>query len=78
MNSFTRKVATIFMIILIAASAFAVNRAVAEKEVNLYSYRQPFLIMPLLNEFNKQTGIVANVVYAKKGMLQNGRLRSLI
>ena len=70
MNSFTRKVATIFMIILIAASAFAVNRAVAEKEVNLYSYRQPFLIMPLLNEFNKQTGIVANVVYAKKGMLQ--------
>ena len=42
----------------------------AAEEVNLYSYRQPFLIQPFLNEFTRQTGIEVNVVYARKGMLQ--------
>ena len=70
MKSFAKKVGLIFMSFLIAVSSFAANKAMAGNEVNLYSYRQPFLIMPLLNEFNKQTGIVTNVVYAKKGMLQ--------
>jgi iron(III) transport system substrate-binding protein len=41
-----------------------------ENIVNLYSYRQPFLINPLLEEFTKQTGIKANVVFVKKGMLE--------
>ena len=67
MNSFAKKVGLIFMSFLIAVSSFAASKAMADKEVNLYSYRQPFLIMPLLNEFNKQTGITTNVVYAKKG-----------
>ena len=40
------------------------------KEVNLYSYRQPFLINQILKHFTKQTGIKVNVVYAKKGMLE--------
>ncbi len=39
-------------------------------EVNLYSYRQPFLIKPLLDEFTKRSGIKVNVVFAKKGMLE--------
>ncbi len=39
-------------------------------EVNLYSYRQPFLIKPLLDEFTERTGIKVNMVYAKKGMLE--------
>ncbi len=39
-------------------------------EVNLYSYRQPFLINPILEAFTDQTGIEVNVVYAKKGMLE--------
>ena len=42
----------------------------AADEVNLYSYRQPFLIKPMLAEFTKQSGIKVNVVYAKKGMLE--------
>ena len=70
MISFTKKIGLILMSVFIAVSSFTVSKAIAGKEVNLYSYRQPFLIMPLLNEFNKQTGIVTNVVYAKKGMLQ--------
>ena len=42
----------------------------AAEEVNLYSYRQPFLIQPFLDEFTKHTGIKVNVVYAEKGMLE--------
>lgn len=42
----------------------------APQEVNLYSYRQPFLIKPLLDEFTRKSGIKVNVVYAKKGMLE--------
>jgi iron(III) transport system substrate-binding protein len=41
-----------------------------DKEVNLYSYRQAFLLKPLLDGFTKKTGIKVNVVYAKKGMLE--------
>lgn len=41
-----------------------------EGEVNLYSYRQPFLIEPMLKAFTKESGIKVNVVYAKKGMLE--------
>lgn len=44
--------------------------AQADGEVNLYSYRQPFLIQPMLDAFTAETGIAVNVVYAKKGMLE--------
>lgn len=43
------------------------------KELNLYSYRQPFLIKPLLDEFTNQTGIRVNTVFANKGMLEKIR-----
>lgn len=43
--------------------------AVADGEVNIYSYRQPFLIKPMLNAFTHQTGIKTNVVFAPKGMI---------
>ncbi len=39
-------------------------------ELNLYSYRQPFLIMPLMEAFTEETGTKVNIVYAKKGMLE--------
>ena len=59
-------------IVLLAslAAAFAAAPAHAEGEVNLYSYRQPFLIEPMLDEFTRQTGIEVNVVFAKKGMVE--------
>jgi iron(III) transport system substrate-binding protein len=40
----------------------------AQGEVNIYSYRQPQLINPLLEAFTKKTGIKANVVYAAAGL----------
>lgn len=42
--------------------------ALAGGEVNIYSYRQPDLIQPLLDRFTKETGIRANVVTASAGL----------
>ena len=39
--------------------------AMAAEEVNVYSYRQPFLVEPMFNEFTKETGIKVNVKFAK-------------
>ena len=44
--------------------------AVSAEVVNLYSYRQPFLIKPFIDEFSKRSGVTVNVVFAKKGMLE--------
>ena len=60
---------TLITLAALAASLVAVP-AHAAGEVNLYSYRQPFLIEPMLDEFTKQTGIAVNVVFAKKGMVE--------
>ncbi len=38
--------------------------------VNIYSYRQPYLINPLLEEFTKKTGIKTKVIFAKKGLIE--------
>lgn len=44
--------------------------AAASGEVNIYSYRQEFLLKPLLDAFTEETGIETNVVFAKKGMAE--------
>lgn len=44
--------------------------ASAEGDVNIYSYRQAYLLEPLLNAFEQETGIDANVVFAKKGLAE--------
>ena len=55
------------------ATVFSVTSAHAASEVNLYSYRQPFLIEPMLDEFTRQTGIEVNVVFANMGMVEKIR-----
>ncbi|WP_375752633.1 Fe(3+) ABC transporter substrate-binding protein [Vibrio sp. HN007] len=52
---------------VIGASSFS---AIAADEVNVYSYRQPFLVEPMFNEFTKETGIKVNVKFAKKGLAE--------
>ncbi len=42
-------------------------------EINLYSYRQPFLIQPLLSAFTKESGIKVNVTFAKSGIVDKIR-----
>ena len=44
--------------------------AVMADEVNIYSYRQPELIQPLLDRFTKDTGIDVNVAFLNKGMVE--------
>jgi iron(III) transport system substrate-binding protein len=58
----------------ILGTAILVSPAMAAGEVNLYSFRQPFLIEPMLKEFTRQSGIAVNVVYAENGVLE--RLRA--
>ncbi|MBL4823017.1 MAG: extracellular solute-binding protein [Colwellia sp.] len=42
----------------------------ANDEVNVYSYRQPFLVKPLFDLFTENTGTKVNVIFAKKGMAE--------
>ncbi|MDR9828419.1 Fe(3+) ABC transporter substrate-binding protein [Vibrio sp. FNV 38] len=44
--------------------------AMADGEVNVYSYRQPFLVEPMFNEFTKETGIKVNVMFSKQGIAE--------
>ena len=46
---------------------------IAGGEVNLYSYRQEFLIRPLLDDFTRRTGITVNVQFVKGGILKRMR-----
>lgn len=49
-------------------SSAALNAASAAEKVNIYSYRQPQLIDPLLKAFTAKTGIETNIVYANAGL----------
>ncbi|HDV7283776.1 TPA: Fe(3+) ABC transporter substrate-binding protein [Mannheimia haemolytica] len=53
----------------LAVSAFTSMSALAGNEVNVYSYRQPYLIEPMLKNFEKDTGIKVNVIFADKGLV---------
>ncbi len=44
--------------------------AAASGEVNIYSYRQEFLLKPLLDAFTEETGIKTNVVFARQGLAE--------
>ncbi len=45
-----------------------------KQTVNIYSYRQKFLLRPLLDDFTQRTGIQTRVVFLKSGLLE--RLKS--
>ncbi len=51
-------------------SMAAADRAKAADEVNIYSYRQPQLIAPLLDAFTAQTGIKTNILFLNKGLVE--------
>jgi iron(III) transport system substrate-binding protein len=50
--------------------------ALANEEVNVYSYRQPFLAQPLFDAFEKETGIKVNMIFAKKGLIERAMQES--
>ncbi|WP_377293951.1 Fe(3+) ABC transporter substrate-binding protein [Rhizobium sp. SG2393] len=55
---------------LAALLASAAAPAFADGEINIYSYRQPDLIKPLLDAFTKDTGIKTNVLFLDKGLVE--------
>lgn len=61
------------VITMLATSLVGVGTAQAAAdagEVNVYSYRQPFLIDPLFEAFSEESGIKVNTVFAKKGLIE--------
>ncbi len=57
-------------ILAVALSTLVVGQALASDGVNIYSYRQPDLIKPVLDEFTKETGIKTNVLFLDKGLVE--------
>lgn len=56
--------------ISLGLSAVVSTAATAAGEVNIYSYRQPYLIEPILKDFEKDTGIKVNFIFADKGLVE--------
>jgi iron(III) transport system substrate-binding protein len=52
----------------ITLTATTMSAVSAAEKVNIYSYRQPQLIDPLLKAFTAKTGIETNIVYANAGL----------
>jgi iron(III) transport system substrate-binding protein len=61
---------TLSAITLLPVAAAIGQSAQAAEEVNIYSARQAFLIKPMLKAFTEETGIKANVVFSKKGLIE--------
>ena len=56
--------------LVLLALAVVGSAAHAADEVNVYSYRQPFLIQPMFDAFTRETGIKVNVVFGEKGLVE--------
>ena len=55
---------------LLMAAATAVPMAVSAQEVNLYTTREPKLILPILEAFTKEQGVKVNTVFVKDGLIE--------
>ena len=55
---------------ILAAATISITAPLFADEVNIYSYRQPFLIEPILEAFTEETGIDVNVAFMKSGMVE--------
>ena len=49
---------------------FALIPMISSAEVNVYSYRQSFLVEPLFAKFTERTGIKVNTIFAAEGLIQ--------
>ena len=55
---------------LVLAASLAPGAKISGGEVNVYSYRQPYLVEPLFTAFTDETGIKVNVIFASKGLIE--------
>ena len=56
--------------VILSVLMFLVSSLAVGMEVDILSERQEFLLKPFLEQFKKDTGIKANLVYLKKGELE--------
>lgn len=61
------KIAAALTALTVALAPLAVS---ANGDVNIYSYRQAFLLDPLLSAFTEETGIRTNVVFSRTGLAE--------
>jgi len=62
--------AALAALLVTAAVATSAPALAQSTEVNVYSYREPGLIQPLLDQFAEETGIKANVLFAGDGLIE--------
>ncbi|MBL8791604.1 MAG: Fe(3+) ABC transporter substrate-binding protein [Rhizobiales bacterium] len=55
---------------LLGSTFLLASAANADGTVNVYSYRQPQLVQPLFDAFQKETGIEVKMVFAEKGLIE--------
>jgi len=60
----------IFLVALTLFTSLASTSVFSAETVNIYSFRQPFLIEPILEKFTAETGIKTKVVFSKKGLIE--------
>ncbi|GAA0302716.1 Fe(3+) ABC transporter substrate-binding protein [Psychrosphaera haliotis] len=60
----------IFLVALTLFTSLISTSAFSAETVNIYSFRQPFLIEPILEQFTAETGIKTKVVFSKKGLIE--------
>src|SRR5690606_317413 len=66
-----RKSSLLFAALTVASASFVSAPAfAAEEEVNLYTTREPRLIIPLLESFTNDTNIKVNTVFVKDGLIE--------
>ncbi|AWX13200.1 iron ABC transporter substrate-binding protein [Mergibacter septicus] len=56
--------------LLAAVSMGVATTSFASNEVNVYSFRQPYLIQPILDQFTQETGIKVNFIFDNKGLVE--------
>ncbi len=61
---------TLLSILFSATALSSLSGNAFAETVNIYSYRQPDLIKPVLDAFTKETGIETKVQFLKKGMVE--------
>ena len=67
-RSFVRAPASLAVLALIILGTTASARA--DGDVNIYTYREPGLIRPLIEAFEKKTGIKAHTVFDTSGLIE--------
>ena len=63
-------IVSVLMLTLVSYSFLATNSLLSAQEINIYSYRQPYLLAPLTEAFTRETGIKANIITADKGLAE--------